>query len=235
MPRLFVEVDADEADRASLGRDGVRHLRALRLGEGDRFEAIVAPGRVRLALVERISSSGAELRLEDDVAVAGVDPARELVLAVALADLARFDVVIEKATELGATAIRTFRATRSQIERVSPSRLERWRRLARAACEQCGRTREPTIQEATTLESLLGELAGSSALVALRRDGERSWPGAADSRAPVVLVVGPEGGLTAEEEALLDRHGARSLSLGPRVLRFETAAIAALAIAAVAP
>ena len=86
----------------------------------------------RIATIEKIAARGASVRLGEELAVPARDPTSPCMLAVALADLGRMDVVVEKAAELGATAVRVFRASRSQIGDVAPSRLARWRRIARA-------------------------------------------------------------------------------------------------------
>jgi 16S rRNA (uracil1498-N3)-methyltransferase len=247
--RLFVARDAADPERATLDADGVRHLRALRLAAGDELCAIVAPGRERRATVERIARDHAILRLGSELPPNLCDPRRACTLAVALGDLARFDLIVEKATELGATAIQPFAAARSQVRTVPASRLERWRRIARAACEQCGRTVAPEIAPCVDFAALL-DIADATMVVwvlspphdadAADRDGAAREPrsnagelaadAGADARA-LLVVVGPEGGLDDDERRRLAAHGARAVTLGPRVLRFETAAIAALAVA----
>ncbi len=230
--RLFVEIDAADPDRASLDAAGARHLRALRLGPGDAIEAIVGPGLLRRGVIERCTRSGAIVRLLEPLPGPTADPPRRTVLALALGDLARMDLVVEKATELGATDLWPVVAGRSQVRRLPEARLARWERIARAACEQCGRTRPPLIEEPAPLGLLAERVPAGSLLVLLRPEPATPPPPPTGNR-PLVLVVGPEGGLSAEENAALIASGAAPLSFGPRVLRFETAAIAALAWAAV--
>ena len=231
MPRLFVDVSSDDTDRATVDADGVRHLRALRLGPGDGLEAIVGPGEVRLATIETLGKRGAKLRLGESVHLGAVDPGRPLILAVGLADFSRFDSVVEKATELGATHIVPLRTARTQIGKLTDSRRQRWHRIARAACEQCGRTQPPEISAEIGLDDVRAHLPKPSHRVVLSPDGERQWDGETGDQQPLVLFVGPEGGFTTEEVQALCRDGAHARTLGPRILRFETAAAAALAIA----
>lgn len=233
MPRLFVEPDPEGADRARLDADGVRHLRALRLAVGDEIEAIVGPGAVRIATIEKIGRGTADLALGADVPSGGTDPRRELILVIALADLGRFDTVIEKATELGATHVLPFRADRSQVDTVSPSRRARWERIARSACEQCGRTRPPVLSDLVSLDRIDGTLPQGTHRVVLSPEGASPWNGDVPADAPLAIFVGPEGGFSRAELDALRAAGAEPRSLGPRILRFETAAIAALALAGV--
>ena len=228
MPRLFVDVDADQPNRAQLD---ARHLRALRLGVGDAFEAIVAPGAVRIATIEALTRQRATVTLGDDVPAGPADPGRPVVLAIALADFARFDSVIEKATELGATKIVPFRAARSQIGKLTDARRERWRRIARTACEQCGRTQPPEITGEISLEAIDTHVPPQAHQVVLSPEAGDAWDGDVGGARALVLYVGPEGGFTADEVRRLCDRGARLRSLGPRTLRFETAAAAALAVA----
>lgn len=228
MARLFVTVDTDDPDRATLDADGLRHLRALRLDVGDPFEAIVGPGAVRAATVESMGRKDAAARLGAEVAVGGVDPSGEVVLAIALADLPRLDTVVEKATELGATRIVPLRAARSQLDAVSASRRARWERIARSACEQCGRTVPPSISDVTTVETACGALPAGAECFVFTPEATEPFDGGSANASAVVLFVGPEGGFTSAEVDLLRGAGAIARSLGPRILRFETAAAAAL-------
>ena len=235
MARVFVQISADDADRATVDGSGARHLRARRLRPGDHFEAIVAPGEVRIARIESLSNHGAELWLGEAVPAGEVDPPSPLILACALADLSRFDTVVEKATELGASAVLPFRANRSQFSRPTASRQARWERLALAACEQCGRTSPPRIFESVDFDQVAQVLPRETHQIAFDPTGETLWGGDAPAKRPLALFIGPEGGFTPEEIGEQRARGAEIRSLGPRILRFETAAIAALTIAGLIP
>lgn len=249
--RFLVTLDPDDADRATLDAAGARHVRALRLTRGDRVCAIVGPGEEREAVVESVARDRVRLALGARLQQPPPDPAGERVLAVALGDLARLDLVIEKATELGATAVQVFIAERSQTRSVPATRIERWRRIAGAATEQCGRTRPPDIPPPVGFAEVLAGVrddgttwlltpadvasapASPGSATGATPDRASPAPASRDTRAPRLLVVGPEGGLGETEVAHLLARGAHPVTLGRRVLRFETAAIAGLAAAAV--
>lgn len=267
--RLFGVLDPGDPSIGRLDAAAARHLRARRVAPGDAVVLVLGPGVECDATVLRFESGGATCRVGATRPARAADPGASTWLCVGLADPARLDLVVEKATELGASAIAVFRARRSQLAAVTESRVERWRRIARSACEQCGRTVPPAIEVGWDLQEVVDLVAGSAralVFVAPREEtpgarehgadpadeadatGSRtgrthsagtSAPDAAEGAAAppprhgngaaIVLVVGPEGGLDAGEVSALVDAGARETSLGPRVLRFETAAIAALA------
>jgi len=156
-------------------------------------------------------------------------------LAQAVSSGERMDYTIQKAVELGVAAIQPLEARRSVV-RLSAERGERriahWQAVAIAACEQCGRNRVPPVLPLMQLDQFL---AGCGA----RRDGERrvllsprTSRGLRDLERPtgaIVMLAGPEGGLSPEEERVAEQTGFLPVRLGPRVLRTETAAVAALA------
>jgi 16S rRNA (uracil1498-N3)-methyltransferase len=212
-------------------------VRALRLSPGDELCAIVAPGRERRATIQTLARDHAVLALGEDLPAPAADPRAPRTLALALGDPARMELVVEKATELGVTAILPFAAERSQLRGLADARLERWRRIARAACEQCGRTVEPEVLACADLDAVVARVpdaAESWLLSPWRADdaaAARFTAAAPPAAGELLLVIGPEGGLTDAENARLRDAGARPVTLGRRVLRFETAAIAALALA----
>jgi 16S rRNA (uracil1498-N3)-methyltransferase len=156
-------------------------------------------------------------------------------LAQAVSSGERMDYTIQKAVELGIAAIQPLEARRSVV-RLSADRAQRrvahWQAVAIAACEQCGRNRVPPVLPLMQLDEFL---AGCGA----RRDGERrvllsprTSRGLRDLERPtgaIVMLAGPEGGLSPEEERVAEQTGFLPVRLGPRVLRTETAAVAALA------
>jgi 16S rRNA (uracil1498-N3)-methyltransferase len=146
-------------------------------------------------------------------------------LAFAPVKRAQTDWLVEKATELGAARLIPVMTQRTVAERVRTDRLES---IAIEAAEQCGRTRVPEIAEPLLLRRFIDELAPSRHLYFADENGGDPL---VDSFAegPAAILIGPEGGFTGDERAFVQGAGAAAISLGPRILRAETAALAALA------
>ncbi len=165
--------------------------------------------------------------------------ARAVTLAPGMPANERMDTLIEKATELGAAAIRPVVCERS-VARVAGERARRkaahWRAVAAAACEQCGRNRIPEVAPPQPLRAALGALPQGAARLVLSLDGAARPAVAAatalDAQCPVWIFSGPEGGFTAAEQDALRAAGAQAVSLGARVLRADTAPLALLALLA---
>ena len=156
------------------------------------------------------------------------EPPLDIVLVQALVSGDKMDWVIQKAVELGATGIIPVQAARSvsrlASERVGKKR-EHWQQVVIAACEQCGRNRLPFVAPVQSLAAYLAEPQNAARWV-LVPGGERL---SVIQPAPIHLLIGPEGGWSDEELTLCLRAGSRPVGLGPRVLRTETAGLAALA------
>ncbi len=224
--RLFAERDADDGHAARLSPASTRHLRSLRLETGDVLEAVLGPGDLWRAVITSSDAGGARLSLEEKLPAPPEDPITSIWLLVAIADLGRSETLVEKVTELGATDIVFFRAGRSQAREISEPRLQRMGRIALAACEQCRRTWPPRLTQAPSLETALQLLPAEVQTIAFDPTAtETALPGPES----LALLIGPEGGLAADELAWLEQQKVPRYSLGPRTLRFETAAIAALA------
>ena len=172
--------------------------------------------------------------------VAYSDPAREspvdLVLAQGVSSADRMDLTLQKSVELGVAAIQPISAERS-IVRLSAERamrrLEHWRRLVISACEQCGRNRIPEVAAPATLQDWLGRLPARSAAgelrVLLSPTAQTSIGSLPEQATRIVLLAGPEGGFSPAEVAAALSRDFVAVRLGPRILRTETAALAALA------
>ena len=152
-------------------------------------------------------------------------------LGIAMSRGDRMDWVIQKATELGATSITPLFTERTEVKlkgERAEKKLQHWRQVAISACEQCGRNRLPEITDLSEPGSWLAGTTAELKFVLHHRAGEPASE--TGTPASVALLVGPEGGLSDAEILAAEQAGYQSLALGPRVLRTETAPLAAIAI-----
>lgn len=225
---------ADEAqgNRAALTGEHAAHLaRVLRARPGQEFEISVDEG-IRLGRVLTVADDRVEFELGETLAAAGVAPVTVL-LAVFKFD--RLEWALEKLTELGVARVVPLlaRRTETHLATAATKRVERWQRLALQASEQSRRAAPPEIAVPARLGREVLEPAGTRIVLAESERGTtlKQALAAAGPVAALSLAIGPEGGWTAEELKLFADHGWTAASLGTTILRAETAAIAAVAIA----
>jgi 16S rRNA (uracil1498-N3)-methyltransferase len=206
----------------------------LRLRPGAQVQIFDGMGVEFVAVLDLVSRRTVSARLGRSVAPRPESPLR-LVLAVSPLKGDRMELVVQKATELGVAEIwpvvtaRTDAAARPALH---GTRSERWERVASGAAEQCGRAVVPRVAPTTGLEGLLARSFDGTRLVLLETD--RHPPLAASPHAagrPLLLLIGPAGGFEPTETSGLAEAGFLAVSLGPRILRSETAAVAAVAVA----
>lgn len=233
-PRFFVPDTLSPGAEFRLSERAARHVAVLRLREGEPITLFNGEGGEYRAVLTGLARDRITTRILERINIE-----RESPLAITLAQCVsagdRMDFVLQKATELGASHIIPIVSERS-IVRVSGERAERklehWRNVVIAACEQCGRNRPPEIPPMAELHSWLAGLPTSGsqgARLLLAPDGVDGASSLA-RETQVTLLVGPEGGLAAQERAAAERAGFKPVRLGPRVLRTETAPLAALAM-----
>jgi len=234
MARRRFFVDEVRSGRAKIEGDAAHHLtRVLRVERGQQFE-ISDNETVYLAEIESARKDLVSFAVLEKLQA--IEPSVHVSVYAALIRFERFELLIEKATEMGVEAIVPVEAERSEkgLERAAVKRLERWRRIAREASEQSRRTRLPEIGEPVPFEEALR--AGSGLRLALDElsDGAvpllRALPDEKKAAEEVALLVGPEGGWTEGERARFEETSWIRVSLGPEILKTETAAIAALAV-----
>jgi 16S rRNA (uracil1498-N3)-methyltransferase len=204
----------------------------LRLGEGAPVVLFNADGYDYAATLTHVGKREVRARIEGRQAVANESPL-PLTLAQGVARGEKMDLVVQKATELGVACIVPLLTERSEV-RLDPARAEKrlahWRAVAASACEQSGRARLPAILPAQPLDGWLTGLQADGALrLALLPEGSQSLRSLRFGPAGGLLVVGPEGGLGERDVGALRAAGFGGLALGPRILRTETAGLAALA------
>jgi 16S rRNA (uracil1498-N3)-methyltransferase len=224
---------ADEVlgDRAALVGGHADHLvRVLRARVGQEFD-IAAGDRVRRGRISSIGDSRVDFDLGEEVPVAEV---LEITLALAVFKFDRMEWAIEKSTELGVARIVPViaRRTDSHLAAAAAKRTERWHRIAREASEQARRVSAPEIGAPIKFKQAV-DLQGAMRVVLSESEKSLSLTGAlrSYSEGALILAVGPEGGWTEEELGAFHQAGWISASLGNTILRAETAAIAAVAVA----
>ena len=219
----------------------------LRLGPGAALVLLDGAGGEWPATVTMVSRAGVRVRLAERQDCAA-EPRTQVVLCLGVLKAAKLEWVLQKGTELGVAAFVPLLCERAVAgaQELGAAKRERWRRILVEATEQCGRARVPELDEQCSLAQALARLP-ADALALMPWEEERtaslraalaaapaaSSTGAArdDVPAPAVyLFVGPEGGFSSGEVALARRHGAVTVTLGPRILRAETAALTAVAL-----
>ena len=234
-PRFFVDPPLPSSQDFALPAGVARHVQVRRLQPQTSIVLFDGSGSESQARIVRIGRSSVEVRIESTAPV-DRELATPVTLAVGMPANERMDALVEKATELGVARLQPLVCERSVL-RLAGERADKkvahWQAVAVAACEQCGRTRVPRIEPVRSLAAWLAAppVEAASTLPArwllAPRDG-LPWPDSSGG-VPVVVLSGPEGGLTDAEEAAARRHGFVGLSLGPRILRADTAPLAALA------
>jgi 16S rRNA (uracil1498-N3)-methyltransferase len=243
VPRFFVPWPLPpDAACVLTGELAHRITRVLRLSPGDAVRLFDGSGREVDARIATIVRDSVTVTLQADVPSAPAGP--RLHLFASLIRSQRFEWMIEKATELGAATLQPVVSTRCQVraDEFGRSKAERWVRLVIEAAEQCGRRTLPRLPDPVPFAEALDRATGVIVLpweddrdrapslgAALRLLREPAEGGV--SVPELSIFIGPEGGFSPEEVGQSRQHGALVVSLGPRVLRTETAAIAALAVA----
>jgi 16S rRNA (uracil1498-N3)-methyltransferase len=238
--RRWIADEWDDRSASLKGEQAAHLIRVLRAQTGMAFD-IVAGDRVWRAVIAGVTGDAVRFSLLSEVEA---DPALPVTLLVSIFKFERMEWIIEKATELGAERFIPMAARRSEkhLVQAAPARVERWRRVAREAAKQSRRSDVPLVDDVVSLKSAVHNRPAHPGLSLLLAEQERSTTLYAAMQAalhqanvekPAVhFAVGPEGGWAAEEESLFASEGWQPVSLGPRILRAETAGITAMAVIA---
>ncbi|HSJ80013.1 MAG TPA: 16S rRNA (uracil(1498)-N(3))-methyltransferase [Thiobacillus sp.] len=230
-PRFYLDQPLAPGARFSLPPGPARHAaRALRLAVDDTIILFNGRGGEFVARIERINKDEVAVSVTEFAAVERESRLR-VMLAQGISSGERMDYTLQKAVELGVAAIQPIAARRSVVKLAgerADRRVAHWQGVVASACEQCGRNQVPVVAPPLPLAHWLGQRPGGRLLflspLAEARLADLQQPEGQDW-----LVAGPEGGFEADEIAALHAAGAIPVRLGPRVLRTETAALAALA------
>ena len=238
MPRFHCPTPLQTGDVISLLAGAARHVQVLRMQPGGGitlFSGEANQGEFQ-ATIEHMGRSEVRVLVGAHSAVER-EPARQVHLIVGVPVNDRMDWLVEKATELGVTSIQPVMTERSVL-RLSGERADKkrahWQAVAVAACEQCGRNLVPVVHEVLTLNAWLATQKESSeqlrCLLSLRPETQALNTLVGTSKSELTFLSGPEGGLSVVEEEATLVKGFQPVSLGNRVLRAETAGLAALAL-----
>jgi 16S rRNA (uracil1498-N3)-methyltransferase len=206
-------------------------MHVLRLAEGDIVTLFDGRGMEYRATLERVSRSGISVRVGEASRVSRESPLA-VTLAQGISSGERMDYTIQKAVELGVSEVQPIACERSVVrlaaERAT-KRVAHWQAIAAAACEQCGRNVVPHVHAVASLAKWLSSLPSNALRLTLSPDAAMTLREVPQPPSRVLLLVGPEGGLSPAERVDAGNAAFTALRLGPRVLRTETAAVAALA------
>ena len=229
MRRFYAAKKNFSDDRIRLEADETRHLRdVLRLRIGDQASVFDGKGNEFLTVIETIGKSGAELKILETVTPASPESTLDLTLAVAMLKGEKFDLVAQKAVELGVSKLLPLKAARCDVNpKGADKRVERWRKIALEASKQSGRAKlmsiDPPIDFSTFIDSCSGEV-----LMFTERGGGSFSKKIVSKK--ITAIIGPEGGWEDSEIARAKSRGALLITLGGRILRAETAAISIASI-----
>ncbi|MFT4266847.1 MAG: 16S rRNA (uracil(1498)-N(3))-methyltransferase [Xenophilus sp.] len=235
MPRIYSPEPLSEGGSIALAPGAARHVQVLRLQPGDGIVLFDGRGGEYAATVERMGRSEVQVRIGAHDPVEREAP-RQVHLAVGMPANERMDWLVEKAAELGAASLQPL-VTAHGVLRLAGERAAKkqahWQAVAVAACEQCGRNRVPPIHPVVPLADWLAGLPAQEApgrlLLGFSPDARPLAQAGAPLAGACTVLGGPEGGLNTQEEAAARARGFQPATLGPRVLRAETAPLAALA------
>ncbi len=232
IPRVYTDQALQTGATVILEEAPSRHLaKVLRMTPGRELLIFNGTGGEYPARITEVGKKSVSVHLESFEDVDRESPL-DLELAIGLSRGDRMDWVIQKATELGATRITPLFTERTEVK-LKGDRLDKkwdhWRQVMISACEQCQRNRLPALSAPITLNEWLDQSRGQKRFVLHHRDS-RGLP-ESEPLAQLSLLVGPEGGLSEEEIEQARTDGCEPLTLGPRVMRTETAPIAAISLA----
>ena len=232
-PRVYHRGPLQTGRDVTLDEAASRHLgRVLRMRPGDPVTLFDGSGGEYRAVLRTAERDAMRARIESFEARER-ESALRVGLAQAISGAELMDLTVQKAVELGAAWIQPLLSLRTKI-RLEPvraqRRVEHWQRIAIAACEQCGRNVVPAVRPVCSLADWLGSRVPGAHGILLDPDSDTLLSRAGPVAGETALLVGPESGFAEEENAMARHMGLQPVNLGPRVLRTETAGLAALAV-----
>ena len=231
MPRFYLADGLQPGQNISLPENVIRHLHVLRVREGEEITLFNGNGHNYPTRLLSLAKRQAVAEVLSEQAADNESPlAISLIQAVSSGE--RMDFTLQKSVEMGVTEIFPVTSARSIVKlsgERAEKRQERWQEIVIAACEQCGRNRIPTVHPLLPLPQRLQQLPQSDVRLLMGLHHPKSLKAIQPAPQRITLMIGPEGGWSPEEEAAAFQTGFQSILLGKRVLRTETAALAAIA------
>jgi 16S rRNA (uracil1498-N3)-methyltransferase len=232
IPRLYTQQPLHADSLITLDKDAARYLSSvLRMTSGQMLNLFNGDGGEYIAEVASLSKNQVTVSIKESLPN-DRESLLKIHLVIGISRGERMDWVIQKATELGVHTITPIFTERTEVK-LAGSRLEKrlvhWQQVSISACEQCLRNVVPTINSAVSLQQCLGTHDGGLKIV-LHHRTERPLTELQNTNNHVTILVGPEGGLSDDEITLAESNGYNAVKLGPRVLRTETAPLAAISI-----
>ncbi len=213
------------------GQEARHALKVLRLKKGDEIIVFDGEGKEYLAVIDAASPTSVKVKIVEEINVNRDSPLHSILFMGITNKLQKFELALQKATELGVTEVVPVicsRSSNAQLIKNWEGKLRRWREIAVNAAKQCGRNVLPEIREPIKLKEI--ETDADLSFVLWEKGGKSLKDYQSYSASSVSFLVGPEGGLEKEEIELLKEKGFKPIYLGKRILRAETAAIAGMAL-----
>lgn len=232
MTRVYQPGDYKVGEVVQLSPEAGQHVGVvLRMQPGDRIDLFPGNSQVFSTVIDCIHKKNVQVLVESVQTQNRESPLR-IHLAQGISKGERMEIVVQKAVELGVAAITPIITARCALKRDDDwfaKKTRQWQAIAIAACEQCGRNQVPTVHLPISLTAFLQQPLSTDRYV-LHPGGDLSWRSIQPQSGELTLLIGPEGGLSPDEMAALQQASFAALTLGPRVLRTETAAITALGV-----
>lgn len=229
MRRFYASFEQFQADKVLLNLDETQHLRdVLRLKIGEKVQVFDGTGKEFLCEIESVSKKETVLKISEEIAPFAPTSNLDLTLAVALLKGEKFDLVVQKAVELGVTKLVPLNTKRADVKlKDSEKKIWRWRKIALEAAKQCGRADLMKIENLYDFEEFIKTSDGAKILFSERKGESFS---AIKSSKKITAVIGSEGGWEDSEIEFAKLNGFQIITLKGRILRAETAAIAIAAV-----
>ena len=236
MRRFFLQIELQTNSHIKITGQDAHHIsHVLRLKPGDTVEVASSSGQIAIAKIESVDSDQATVYVEG-LKAGGAEPPVSLVLAQGLPKADKMEYIIQKAVELGVTSIVPMVCDHSVVNydaKKAVSRVDRWQSIAREAAKQSKRDIVPTIAPIRDFKQIVADCPNDTVILMLYEGKTPLCLREALQKAPAttyLLLIGPEGGFSQAEVDFCQQRGADCVTLGPRILRTETASLAAISI-----